>query len=40
MQEWIVIDQFGNVLHQGLYDRSAAEMIAQSIPNARVEMKK
>lgn len=40
MQEWIVVDQFGNVIAQGFYDKQSAELYAKNIPNTSVEMKK
>lgn len=39
MQEWVVIDQFGNVIAQGFFDKQAAEFYAQNIPNASVVRK-
>ena len=39
MQEWIVVDQFGNVIAQGFYDKQSAEFYAETIPNASVEKK-
>lgn len=39
MQEWVVIDQFGNVIAQGFLDKQAAEFYAQNIPNASVVRK-
>ena len=39
MQEWIVVDQFGNVIAQGFYDKQSAEFYAKTIPNASVEKK-
>lgn len=39
MEEWIVVDQFGNMIAQGFYDKQSAEFYAQNIPNARVEKK-
>ncbi len=40
MQEWIVVDQFGNMIAQGFYDKQSAEFYAKSIPNASVEKKR
>lgn len=31
MQEWIVVDQFGNVIAQGFYDKQSAEFYAETI---------
>ncbi|MDY3024047.1 hypothetical protein ACMZ6Y_09625 [Streptococcus pluranimalium] len=39
MQEWVVVDQFGNVIAQGFYDKQSAELYAQNIPNASVELR-
>lgn len=39
MQEWIVVDQFGNMIAQGFYDKQSAEFYAKNIPNASVEKK-
>lgn len=39
MQELIVVDQFGNVIAQGFYDKQSAEFYAETIPNASVEKK-
>ncbi|CYU55782.1 Uncharacterised protein [Streptococcus suis] len=39
MQEWIVVDQFGNTIAGPFYDKTAAEMHAKMIPNASVEKK-
>ena len=39
MQEWIVVDQFGNVIAQGFYDKQSAGFYAETIPNASVEKK-
>lgn len=40
MQEWKVVDQFGNMIAQEFYDKQSAEFYAQNIPNASVERKK
>lgn len=40
MQDCIVVDQFGNMIVQGFYDKQSAEFYAQNIPNASVERKK
>ena len=40
MQEWIVVDQFGNMIAQGFYDKQSAEFYAKNIPNASVEKKR
>lgn len=39
MQEWIVVDQFGNIIAQGFYDKQSAEFYAKNIPNASVVKK-
>lgn len=39
MEEWIIVDQFGNQIAGPFYDRTAAEQFAQNIPNASVERK-
>ncbi len=39
MQEWIVVDQFGNIIVGPFCDKTAAEMHAKMIPNASVEKK-
>lgn len=39
MQEWVVIDQFGNIIAQGFYDKLSAEQYAKNIPNASVIVK-
>ena len=39
MQEWIVVDQFGNTIAGPFYDKTAAEMHAKMIPNATVVLK-
>lgn len=39
MQEWVVVDQFGNVIAQGFYDKQSAELYAQNIPNVSVELR-
>ncbi|WP_272868280.1 hypothetical protein [Streptococcus equinus] len=39
MQEWVVIDQFGNVIAQGFFNKQVAETYAQNIPNASVVRK-
>lgn len=36
MQEWVVVDQFGNIIAQGFYDKQSAEHFAQNIPNTSV----
>ena len=40
MQEWIVVDQFGNMIAQGFYDKKSAEFYVKNIPNASVEKKR
>ena len=40
MQEWIVVDQFGNMIAQGFYDKQSAEIYKKNIPNASVEKKR
>lgn len=39
MQEWIVVDQFGNVVAGPFWDKVAAEMVAKTIPNSTVVLK-
>ncbi|MGT2737833.1 hypothetical protein [Streptococcus pantholopis] len=39
MQEWIVVDQFGNQIAGPFYDKMSAEIYAQNIPNATVVLK-
>ncbi len=39
MQEWIVVDQFGNTIAGPFYDKTAVEMHAKMIPDASVEKK-
>ena len=39
MQEWIVVDQFGNVIAQGFYDKQSAEFFVQYMSNTSVEKK-
>ena len=39
MQEWVVVDQFGNVIAQGFYDKQSAEFYSKNIPNASVVKK-
>lgn len=39
MQEWIVVDQFGNMIAQGFYDKQSAEFYAKNIPNTSVVKK-
>jgi hypothetical protein len=36
MQEFVVKDQFGNIIAQGFYDRTVAETFAKGIPNTYV----
>ena len=31
MQEWNVVDQFGNMIAQGFYDKQSAEFYAKNI---------
>ncbi|AXJ12183.1 hypothetical protein [Streptococcus pluranimalium] len=40
MQEWVVVDQFGNIIAQGFFDKQSAEFYAKNIPNSSVQMKK
>ena len=40
MTEWIVIDQFGNMIAQGFWTKEAAEQYSKNIPNASVIQKK
>ena len=39
MVEWIVVDQFGNLLAGPFFDKIAAEQTAKNIPNASVVAK-
>lgn len=39
MTEWIVVDQFGNMIAGPFYDKMVAEQFAQNIPNASVIVK-
>ena len=36
MTEWIVIDQFGNMIAQGFWTKEAAEQYSKNIPNTSV----
>lgn len=40
MQEWIVVDQFGNQIAGPFFDKQSTEFFAKNIPNASVERKK
>ena len=40
MQEWIVVDQFGNMIAQGFYDKQSAKFYVKSILNVSVEKKR
>ena len=40
MTEWIVIEQFGNMIAQGFWTKEAAEQYSKNIPNASVIQKK
>lgn len=39
MQEWIIVDQFGNQIAGPFYDKMSAEMFAKGNPNATVVLK-
>jgi hypothetical protein len=39
MNEWLIVDNFGNVIAQGFYDKVSAELYAKNIPNATVVLK-
>lgn len=39
MNEYIVVDQFGNQIAGPFYDKMSAEQFAKNIPNASVERK-
>ena len=36
MTEWIVTDQFGNMIAQGFWTKEAAEQYSKNIPNTSV----
>ena len=40
MTEWIVIDQFGNMIAQGFWTKEVAEQYSKNIPNESVIQKK
>lgn len=39
MTEWIVIDQFGNMIAQGFWTKEAAEQYSKNTPNTSVIQK-
>ena len=39
MTEWIVIDQFGNMIAQGFWTKEATEQYSKNIPNTSVIQK-
>lgn len=39
MNEWIVVDQFGNQIAGPFFDKMSADQFAKNIPNASVVLK-